>query len=376
MIYFDNAATGGFKPSGVIETAENAMKYMNANPGRSGHRLSVLGAEYIFSARKTLSKFFNNGNVERVIFTKNCTEALNFAIFGTVKKGGNVVTTVYEHNSVLRPLYELKRRGDITLTVVEPKATVITAEDIEENLSPDTYLVVVNASSNVTGTENDIEGIGKLLKDKDIIFMVDAAQSAGHRDINMSALFIDILCVPGHKGLSGLQGSGALLFRGKAKIYPTSFGGTGTETFNEEMPDGYPERLEAGTLNLPAICAFEEGVKTISGNISYISGQLYKLSENLIMKLADKPYIKLYSIPNRVGIVSFAHAELTSQDLTEILSEKYDIAVRGGFHCAPLAHKFLKTDKFGLVRVSLAPQNTRREINALITALEEISYST
>ena len=178
MIYLDNAATGGFKPNNVIDKAVNAIKYLNANAGRSGHRLSKTGLEFIYSARKTLSNFFNNKCVEKVIFTKNCSEALNTAIFGTVKKGGHVITTVFEHNSVLRPLYSLKDKGIITLTVVSPENNkCITATDIKKVITDKTYMVIVNNISNVTGAVNDVQEIGNFLKDKDILFMVDGAQS-------------------------------------------------------------------------------------------------------------------------------------------------------------------------------------------------------
>ncbi|MBQ7642608.1 MAG: aminotransferase class V-fold PLP-dependent enzyme [Clostridia bacterium] len=375
MIYFDNAATGGFKPAQAIESAVYAMKNLNANAGRSGHKLSLLAAKKIFEARKAVSALFNNGSPERIVFTSNCTSALNAAIFGLIGEGEKVVTTVTEHNSVLRPLYELKRRGRISLEIISPAASAVTVDDIEKALSGEVGTVVMNAASNVTGTENDIEGIGKLLKEKNIRYIVDGAQAAGHKQIDMKKLGIDALCAAGHKGLMATQGVGVLAFNAKTKIYPTVFGGTGTETFNEGMPDNYPERLEAGTMNTPAILSLGESSLYLKENLAYISAQLLNMSEFLINRLSEKPYLKVYSIPNRCGIVAFSHNEIPSQGLAEILSEKYDIAVRGGFHCAPLMHKFLGTEKWGLVRVSLAPQNTRKEISALISALDEISFA-
>lgn len=375
MIYFDNAATGGFKPAQAIESAVYAMKNLNANAGRSGHKLSLLAAKKIFEARKAVSSLFNNGSPERIVFTSNCTSALNAAIFGLIGEGEKVVTTVTEHNSVLRPLYELKRRGRISLEIISPAASAVTVDDIEKALSGEVGTVVLNAASNVTGTENDIEGIGKLLKEKNIRFIVDGAQAAGHKQIDMKKLGIDALCAAGHKGLMATQGVGVLAFNAKTRIYPTVFGGTGTETFNEGMPDNYPERLEAGTMNTPAILSLGESSLYLKENLAYISAQLLNMSEFLINRLSEKPYLKVYSIPNRCGIVAFSHNEIPSQGLAEILSEKYDIAVRGGFHCAPLMHKFLGTEKWGLVRVSLAPQNTRKEISALISALDEISFA-
>lgn len=371
MIYFDNAATGGFKPFKCIDTAFNAMKNLNANAGRSGHKLSNLASEIIYDTRKSISDFFDADGADRVVFTQNCTTALNTAIFGLYKKGGKVITTALEHNSVLRPLYELKRRGEITLSIIYPKAGGVSAEEVYRELTPDTSLVVASAVSNVTGQENDINGIGKLLQKTETVFIVDGAQSAGHTQISVNNQLIDALCVAGHKGLLSVQGVGALIFSKKARIRPLTFGGTGSNSFSKEMPEDFPERLEAGTLNLPAICSLKAGIDHLNENISYVSNQLLSLTEYLVSKLSTLPFIALQSIPNKYGIVSFTHSEIPSQELAEILSEKYDIAVRGGFHCAPLTHKFLKTHKLGTVRVSLAPQNTRREINFLITALKE-----
>lgn len=370
MIYFDNAATGGFKPFKVVDTVFDTIKNLNANAGRSGHKLSYLATEAVFETRKTVADFFGLKKSENVVFTHNCTSALNTAIFGLYKKGSKVITTALEHNSVLRPLYELERRGEISLTVITPKVGGVSAEEVKKELTPDTSLVVINYASNVNGIENDVEGIGKLLEKTKTAFVVDGAQAAGHTEINVNNQLIDALCIAGHKGLNSIQGVGAIIFSQKAKIRPLLFGGTGTDTFSKEMPEDYPEKLEAGTLNLPAIRSLKAGIDYVSGNLSYISAQLFSLTEYLIEKLSLLPFIKIQSIPNKYGIVSFSHDEIPSQELAQILSDKYDIAVRGGFHCAPLMHKYLKTHKLGTVRVSFAPQNTRREINVLLSALK------
>lgn len=373
MVYFDNAATGGFKPFKSIDSAVNAMKNVNANAGRSGHKLSLLASELVYETRKALASFLGVSSPQRIIFTANCTDALNTAIFGLYKKGSNVITTVTEHNSVLRPLYELERRGEITLTIVSPEYGGVTADDIEGKILNNTSLVVLNAVSNVTGVENDVYGIGKLLKKRNVRFVVDGAQAVGHTSFNVDRQYVDALCIAPHKGLLASQGIGVLALAKDVDVYPYRFGGTGFDTFSTSMPEDYPERLEAGTLNLPAICSIRAGLSYLQGNVDYVSSQLFSLTEYLINKLSRLPFIKIYSIPNKYGIVSFSHDEIASQELAEILSEKYDIAVRGGFHCAPLYHKFLKTEKLGTVRVSFAPQNTRREINLLISALKELS---
>lgn len=374
MIYLDNAATGGFKPVCVMETAVNVIRYLSANPGRSGHRLSKTGAEFIYSCRKRLSNAFNNGCVERVIFTKNCTEAINMALLGLNLNGGKIITSVLEHNSVLRPLHRLKETANVTITEIEPSnKKFVTLSDVASVYDDTVKLVILTHASNVTGYVNEIKEIGDFLREKSTIFMVDGAQSAGHIKIDMKKSNIDILCLAGHKGLYSIAGCGALLFTENVKIEPTYLGGTGTESFNPNQPDCYPEKLECGTLNLPAICSLEEGVRYVENNLEYIAEFLTSTTEYLINKLNNVKGVKIYSQKNPVGIVSFAINGISSNEVAEILSNKFDIAVRGGFHCAPKIHKFLNTDEEGLIRVSASPHNTKRELNALISAVKEIA---
>ena len=373
MIYLDNAATSGFKPQRVIDSVLYAVKYLNANAGRSGHKLSYLASSEIYATRKALNEYFNGFSVERVIFTQNCTAALNLATIGTLKEGDEVITTENEHNSVLRPLYHLAKEGKIKLKFARSDFQSVSAKDVEKVLTDKTAMVIVGGASNVTGCENDIDGIGELLRNTKTVFAVDGAQSAGHIKTDMQKQNIDILCIAGHKGLYSVQGVGALLFSPKVDPRPLSFGGTGIDTFNENMPDAYPEALEAGTLNLPAIISLKEGLRYLCDNDEFIARKISDLSEYLTELLSSRPYIKLYSIPNACGIAAFSHAEIPSQELASVLSEKYDICVRGGFHCAPLMHKKLKTEKWGLVRVSLFHFNTKKEISSLINALDEIS---
>ena len=373
MIYFDNASTGGFKPVKAIESAISAMKNLKVNAGRSAYSLAAVADEIVYETRKVVADFVGTNKPERVIFTHNCTDALNTAIFGLYQKGCNVITTVTDHNAALRPLYELERRGEISLTIVKPKSGKVTAEDIEKNLTSKTKLVVVNAVSNVTGEENDFLSIGKLLAKTDVKFIVDGAQAAGHIELDINNQLIDALCLSGHKGLMSIQGIGVLVLGDCVKVNPSRFGGTGSDSFSTEMPDCYPERLEAGTLNLPAICSLKAGIEYLNANADYLAAQNLALSEYLITKLKRLPFVTIYSNPNKSGIVCFNHKDLSSQELSRILCENYSIAVRGGYHCAPLMHKFLKTDKLGAVRVSFSLQNTRREVNALACALEEIA---
>ena len=373
MIYLDNAATSGFKTYAVTETAINTLKYLSANPGRSGHRLSLKGAETVYNARLALKNAFNAQTENKVIFTDGCTSALNMAILGSVKQGKNVVTTVFEHNSVLRPLYYLKNIGAITLTIVEPVKGEPFYKTIANAVTKDTYLVVVNGASNVTGEVIDVYSLGKLLKDKDVLFMVDGAQILGHVDFDMQDANVDMLAVAGHKALGGILGSGALILSEKTDLSPTKHGGTGTETFNLAQPTVYPERLEAGTLNLPAIASLGEAVNFTSKNAERFGLLLSSRLKRILSVLHKLDNVKVYSDVNPCGIIAFNVKGFDSNEIAELLSTRYDIAVRGGFHCAPLMHLYLKTEDVGIVRASLSPQNTPSEINAFLSAITELS---
>ena len=372
MVYFDNAATGGFKISAVTDAAQTVLKYLCANPGRSGHRLSLAGLNIVNETRDALAQTFN-AKSERVIFTKNCTEALNMAIFGSLKDGGHVITTIFEHNSVLRPLFTLKDKGLIDLDVVEPQLNKPLNLLIEEKINPSTYLIVATSVSNVTGYELPIEEIGAVAKKHGILFLVDGAQGGGHVPIDMKKNNISFLALAGHKGLGGIMGSGALIIDDQTDLEPMLFGGTGSETFNLTQPQCYPERLEAGTLNLPAIAALNEGIRHVNKNLKNFSLHILNATKNIIHALKTIPGVDCFSAPNRAGIVAFRLKNLPSSEVADILNSDYDIAVRGGFHCAPLTHKFLSTENEGLVRVSLAVQNSSREVDYFIRAVKEIS---
>ncbi len=372
MIYLDNAATGGFKPRAVTDSAESVLRYLSANPGRSGHRLSITGAQIVEDCRDIISQTFFC-SPERVIFTKNCTEALNLAIFGVIKNGSHVITTIYEHNSVLRPLFRLKAMGAITLDIVKPTIEKSITHCIEEKICNNTTTIVTTAVSNVTGEELPVNEIANLAKEKKLTYIVDGAQGAGHIPLSLKDTGISLLAVAGHKGLYGIMGSGALLIAENVEVEPLIFGGTGSESFNVHQPDAYPEKLEAGTLNLPAISALYNGVKYIKDNMENFSKNLFSMTDNLIKNLSIIKNVSCFSKPNRAGIVSFALNNLPSAEVADILNAEYDIAVRGGLHCAPLIHQFLNTHGEGLTRISLAVQNTSREIHYLLKAVAEIA---
>lgn len=372
MVYLDNAATGGFKISAVTDAAQTVLKYLSANPGRSGHRLSLAGAELVSAARGAVADMFN-ANPDRVIFTKNCTEALNIAIFGSLKVGGHVITTVFEHNSVLRPLFTLKNKGLIELDVVSLEENKPLYLSIEEKIKDNTYMIVSTSVNNVSGYELPVEQIGVVAKKHALHFLVDGAQGGGHIPLDMKKQNITMLALAGHKGLGGIMGSGVLIIDDDTNLEPLLYGGTGSETFNFSQPDCYPERLEAGTLNLPAIAALNEGVRFINDNLKNFSVHLLGATKSIISGLNQIENAECFSSPNRTGIVAFRLKNLPSSEVSDILNTDYDIAVRGGLHCAPLTHKYLGTDKDGLIRVSVAVQNSSREISYLLKALTEIA---
>ena len=374
MVYLDNAATGGFKPNSVFETSFTITKYLLANPGRSGHRLSVTGAQTVNKCRNLFSKCFSC-SPDRVIFTKNCTEALNVAIFGTAQTGGHVITTTFEHNSVLRPLTALKNKGIIELDVVKPNKDGDIVEPIREKIKDNTYAVVVTAVSNVTGLVLPIKKIGDMLNKHGITFIVDGAQAGGHVELNMKDMHISLLALAGHKGLSGIMSCGVLLIDDGVHVEPLIYGGTGSESQNLNQPECYPERLESGTLNLPAIASLYEGLDFVKNNFTNFSAYLINQTDHVIEGLKKLSTVTVYSDPNPAGIVSFSCQKYSSEELSDILSSRFDIAVRGGLHCAPLTHKFLKTEKTGLVRASIAVQNSSRELNYFLSVLKKINDS-
>lgn len=369
MIYFDNAATGGFKPRAVTDAVESVIRYLSANPGRSGHRLSITGAEIVFDARVSLAELFN-AQPERVIFTKNCTEALNLAILGSVKKGMHVLTTVYEHNSVLRPLFSLKEKGIITLDVVMAEKIDLLPKAVEDKITDKTGMLVVNAVSNVTGDKLPVYELGEIAKKHNLIYIVDGAQAGGHIGLDIDTLSATAICLACHKGLYGIMGSGALILSKSAELEPIITGGTGSESFNLLQPTTYPDKLEGGTLNLPAISAICESARYVKTNMKSFSRLLLEHTALLIdgLKSLNLP---VYSSPNEAGIVSFAVNGIPSVDVAEILDKDYDIAVRSGIHCAPLLHQFLGTVDSGLTRVSLSAQNTTREIRYFLSAIKD-----
>lgn len=375
MIYFDNAASGGRKPDPVLSAVSSAIKVC-ANPGRSGHKLALSCANIVQQARNTLSNFFDGYGFDRVVFTKNCTEALNIAIFGTLKRGDHVILSCMEHNSVLRPLERLKKAGVITYDVCRLRGVGANAnvepEDVRALLKPSTRLVAVSTASNVNGAMPPLAKIKAVLP-KHVLFLCDGAQGGGHFPISMQALGADFLALAGHKGLMGIQGSGALLFSERVDPTPVLYGGTGSMSLSLDMPDFFPDSLEAGTIAFPAVVSLLEGTRFLRERLSEIEEHLTALTAYLIDGVKALRDYTVYSKPNPCGIVALKHVFLQSEFLSDVLSSKYDIATRGGLHCAPLMHEELGTLDDGLLRISFSHFSSKKEIDELLFALKNIS---
>ncbi|MDR3293224.1 MAG: aminotransferase class V-fold PLP-dependent enzyme [Clostridiales bacterium] len=369
MLYLDNAATSRFKPPSVVRAVTDALLH-SANPGRGAHRAAIGAAMKIFECREAVRDLLHAPRAE-VVFTKNCTEALNLAITGLLKDGGHAVTDTNQHNSVLRPLYEAERRGKITLTVLTANGAV-TADALAESLTPRTSLVCLNAVSNVTGAKTDLAAAAKILRPQNIPLLVDGAQALGHDVFDMD-VGGDLVAAPGHKGLHGPQGTGFLAFRKEIALAPILFGGTGTDSANLYQPIGSPDAYESGTLNTIGIAGLREGIVWTMKHQTEIREKSRTLTARLITGLSALPNIRLYTAPNDLnGVVSFNIGDLSSSIVADILNETYDIAVRAGLHCAPLVHKTIGTLKSGAVRASIGYDNTAKEIDVFVASIKEI----
>jgi cysteine desulfurase family protein len=372
MIYLDNAATSFPKPNNVYDEILNCMKNYAANPGRSSHDMSLKASKKIAETRGEISSLFNIDNPFNIVFTVNATEAINIAIKGIINKGDHVISTVIEHNSVLRPLSYLKNQGAEVSLINVDEYGFVKLKELKGKIKKNTKLIIINHGSNVLGTIQNLEEIGGIAKDRGIIFMVDASQTAGVFDIDVKKSNIGLLAFPGHKGLLGPQGTGALYIKDGIDLKEFISGGTGSNSSEMVQPDFLPDKFESGTLNTPGIAGLCEGIKFIKKTgISNIKIHEEKLTEYLLEELKKVPSVKIYGSKhnkNRSSVVSINIGNVDSAKVGYILNKK-GIAVRTGFHCAPLIHKVIGTEKFGTVRISLGYFNTFEHIEKLINAL-------
>ncbi len=376
MIYLDNGATSFPKPKGMMNAMVECMRDYCGNPGRSGHRMSMKTGEEIYKARKELGKLFHIEDCGRIIFTSNTTESLNLGIKGVLEQGDHVITTSMEHNSVLRPL-KMQEDSGVETTIVKCAGDgSLNVEALKKEIKDNTKLIVCTHASNVTGTILPVKEIGALAKQKGILFMVDGAQSAGCIPIDVIDLKIDMLALPGHKGLLGPMGTGMLYVSDSVAIRPLKEGGTGTKSRELDQPMDFPDGYEAGTVNAPGIIGLGHSCSYISEiGVENIRAYEEELTSALDEALRNMDNVRVYGpwdCRKKTGVVTFNVNHLGCEEVSERLSTDYEIASRGGYHCAALAHKTIGTYETGAVRLSVGPYNTKREIKMAIEAVYQI----
>lgn len=377
-VYLDNSATSWPKPPAVVKAMAGYLNDYGASPGRSGHSMSLQAARQVFETRELLASFFNVGDSEKVIFTSNATHAINIAIKGLLKKGDHVIVSSFEHNSVIRPLRHLEKLGIIDVTLISAKGTnYFDTGQFSKSIKANTKLVVCIHGSNVSGAVMPVRSIGRLCKEKNILFLVDAAQTAGFIPIDMQRDYIDLLAFTGHKKLYGPPGIGGLCIRNNITIDTFMQGGTGSKSEMEIHPEFYPDRLEAGTLNTVGVVGLKAGLGYIlEKGVVAMRHNLMQLTEYFIGQLNKTGHVTLYgpqSCDNRLPLVSLNVENLTPSELALILDRDYGIMARPGLHCSPLAHKSLGTFPQGTLRLSLGCFNTEEEIEYTLKALKKIS---
>ena len=377
-IYLDNAATSSPKPQAVIDEMRRALTLYNANPGRSGHSAALEAARCVFNARKALSNLLNANEKDCIAFCFNCTDALNLAIKGIIKKGDHVISTMLEHNSVLRPLSELSSRGQIALTLLSPGPDgMIDPRSVSRAIRKNTRLIAVTHASNVTGAIQPVAAIGEIARRKGICFLIDGAQALGMMPVDVKKLKCDLYAFPGHKSLLGPQGTGGLFITGGLNLNTLREGGTGTDSDSMLQPADPPERYESGTVNLPGIAGLLRGTEYVQKNQTNIMMHERELCSALYRGITAMEGAAVYTPSEeaaRAGIVSFNMGDLSSSELADALAKR-GIAVRGGLHCAPGAHRVLGTLQRGAVRASIGWANTFEEIDGFLRALHEIHIS-
>lgn len=378
MIYFDNAATSFPKPREVSKEVLRCLTRYGGNAGRGGHTLSLAAAEKIFECRERLAELFSVSDPARVFFTMNTTHALNTVIKGAVKEGDHVLISDIEHNAVYRPIYKLAKEGKITFDIYpsmvcdERASPVRICAGLAKLIKPQTSTVIATWSSNICSYNLPIVQMGDFCRRHGIRFVVDGAQGAGHLPLDFDSAQIDALCIPGHKGLLGPQGTGAVLLRKDFLPDTLMEGGNGVNSLEGEMPLFSPERYESGTLPAPALAGLGEGVKWLlehgAESVCEHEKKLYRYARE---RLCNLDGIRVYASEYEGSVLLFSVEGKHSEAVGRQLDEK-GICVRAGFHCCPLGHKTLGTEKDGAIRISFGAFNTEREIDTFIEALREI----
>lgn len=375
MIYFDNAATTIQKPKQVVEAVTKALCSMG-NAGRGAHNASMGASRMLFDTRKKLAELFGGNNPAQVVFTSNSTESLNMALKGLLNPWDHVITTQLEHNSVLRPLYELEDKG-VELTILNSDAKGrICYEDFEKEIKKNTKMIVCTHGSNLTGNLTDIRRVGEIARSHGLLFVVDASQTAGVFPIRVEEMKIDVLCFTGHKGLLGPQGTGGMYVREGVIIRPLKTGGSGVQTYSRTHPSQMPTALEAGTLNAHGLAGLDAALDYLKDTgINVIRKKEQELVWYFYQKVLEIPGITVYGdfdSQERCPIVSLNVKDYDSSEVSDFLFTEYGISTRPGAHCAPLLHQAMGTEKQGAVRFSFSHYNTIEEIDIAVQALKEL----
>ena len=372
MIYFDNAATTRTKPKEVLEAFNYYVTEIGTSPGRGSYSLGIQASRMLYQSRKTVANFFGVTNPENVVFTKNSTEGINFFFNGYLKSGDHVLISPYEHNAVLRPLHNLKIKGVIDYTVLPEEAIYDAEHYLEKYIRPNTSLVAITLASNLTGQIVFNKEISRITNKHHIKMFVDASQGAGKKLLNMQRDGIDVLAFTGHKDLMALPGVGGVCSQDALNIAPFIQGGTGIHGDEFTNPQAYPDAYEAGTLNMPAIWSLKTAIEIIEENIETTSKYESSLLEVLLDGLKKDSNIILYNTDKpRVSTICFNVKGVPSSDVVAYL-DKHGVCVRGGIHCAILAHTQIGTVETGAVRVSLNACNTLEEVETFIQIIGDI----
>ena len=386
MIYFDNAATSWPKPPGVAEAMTRFLNEVGANPGRAAHRRAVESGRIVYNAREAVAELFNAPDPLCVTFGANVTEALNLALRGYLRAGDHVITSSMEHNSVMRPLRALERQleprsSGVELTVVQcsPEGFLDPA-DVEAAVQPNTVMIVLNHGSNVVGTLLPAAEVGRICRERDLLLLVDAAQTGGAYPIDVQADLIDLLAFTGHKSLCGPMGTGGLIVGQRVdvgRLRPLKRGGTGSRSEHEEQPDFLPDKYESGTPNGPGLAGLNAGVRwVLERGVDEIRAHEVALTQQLMSGLRGIPGVTVYGSLDaelQTATVSFNVAGMEPSEVGLRLDEEYGIMCRVGLHCAPAAHKTLGTFPVGAVRFGLGAFNTHAEIDEALSAVKELA---
>ena len=379
LIYLDNGATSYPKPEEVYAFMDSFYRSNGVNPGRSGYDLSIETGNIVENTRKVLTDYFNGMDRNRLVFSMNSTDAINLAISGLLEPGDHVITTKIEHNAVLRPLYHMSLYNDVEIDYVSfNKEGFVDPDDFIPKFKKNTKLVVVNHASNVIGNIQPVKEIGKLCRERDVTFLVDASQTAGKIPVDIQDMNIDVVAFTGHKSFLGPTGTGGLYIREGVEIKHTRAGGTGVKSAEKHHLEEYPYRLECGTMNIVGVAGLYAGVKWLMNKgMEKIHQHEMELCEQFMEGLSHIDKVITYcqsDLRDHIGVVSFNIEGLEAVDTGTILDGEYNVACRTGLHCAPLVHEQMGTDKIhGTVRVSFGPFNTEEHVSKTVAALKEIA---